>query len=313
MKMRILLVTTIAIVFFSVSSFLSSTGNEDKLLEGRWDITIDMNGNLRPSWLEVQHSGVKTLVGSFVGTGGSARPVSKINFADGKFNFTIPPQWDNGDDIVIEGVFHGDSLSGTLKNHDGKILNWTAVRAPELRRSKDPSWGAPVKLFNGKDMTGWKAVGKENQWVVENGILKSPKSGANLMSERKFEDFKLHAEFLCPKGSNSGLYLRGRYEVQIFDSKGLPPANGLMGGIYGFIKPSDNMAKDASEWQTFDVTLIGRMVTLSVNGKTVITNQEIPGITGGAIDSREGEPGPIYIQGDHGPIEFRSIVVTPAK
>ena len=73
------------------------------------------------------------------------------------------------------------------------------------------------------------------------------------------------------------------------------------------------MAKAAGEWQSFDVTLIGRMVTLSVNGKTVICNQIIPGITGGAIDSNEGEPGPVFIQGDHGAIDFRNILITPAN
>ena len=195
----------------------------------------------------------------------------------------------------------------------GKKHSWTGVRAPALIREKVPTWGSPIKLFNGRNLEGWKAMGAENQWVAEGGVLRSPKSGANLVSEQKFNDFKLHIEFRCPKGSNSGVYLRGRYEVQITDSKGQPPASGLLGGIYGFIKPSENMAKDAGEWQSFDVTLIGRMVTLTVNGKTVITNQEIPGITGGAIDSNEGEPGPIMFQGDHGAIEYRNIVITPAK
>jgi hypothetical protein len=67
------------------------------------------------------------------------------------------------------------------------------------------------------------------------------------------------------------------------------------------------------KWQSFDITLIGRMVTVVANGKTIISNQEIPGITGGALDSKEGEPGPIYLQGDHGPVAYRNIVLTPAE
>lgn len=133
------------------------------------------------------------------------------------------------------------------------------------------------------------------------------------MSDLTFNDFKLHIEFRYPKGSNSGVYLRGRYEVQIIDSKGMEPSKDLLGALYGFISPSDMMAKEAGEWQSYDITLIGRMVTLSVNGKTVICNAEIPGITGGAINSKEGEPGPILLQGDHGPVEFRNIVLTPAR
>ncbi|ETZ21993.1 hypothetical protein N824_24025 [Pedobacter sp. V48] len=154
----------------------------------------------------------------------------------------------------------------------------------------------------------------ENQWIVKDGVLTSPKSGANLISDQKFTDFKLHVEFRYQKGSNSGVYLRGRHEVQIEDSsKDQHPSSVLFSGIYGFLTPSEINALGPNTWQTFDITLIGRMVTVVVNGKTVITNQEIPGITGGALDSNEGEPGPIYIQGDHGPIEFKKIVITPAK
>jgi len=143
--------------------------------------------------------------------------------------------------------------------------------------------------------------------------LKSPKSGANIRTSGKFNDFKLHVEFRVPKGSNSGVYLRGRYEVQITDSYGKEPALGELGAIYGFIQPLELPAKAAGEWQIFDVTLVGRVVTVALNGKTIIYKNEIPGITGGAIDSNEAEAGPIMFQGDHGPIEYRNIVLTPAK
>ena len=133
------------------------------------------------------------------------------------------------------------------------------------------------------------------------------------MSDKLFTDFKLHIEFRYPKGSNSGVYLRGRYEVQIEDHKGVEPWYDKFSGVYGFIAPTEMTAKDPGEWQSYDITLVGRMVTVVANGVTVICNQEIPGITGGAINSREGEPGPLMIQGDHGPIAFRNIVLTPAK
>jgi len=284
------------------------------ILEGRWDLTVDMNGKPVPSWLEVHHSGLKTLVGRFVGGGGSARPISKVNFSGGKFSFSIPPQWENSDiDLTVEGTLDNDKISGTMKAPDGKTYNYTGVRAPSLVREKDPVWGAPIKLFNGKDMSGWHVTGEKNQWVVENGVMKSPQSGSNLVSDQKFNDFKLHIEFRYPKESNSGVYLRGRYEVQVADNKGEQPSVDFLGAIYGFIIPKKMMAKAAGEWQSYDVTLIGRRVTLVVNGVQVITDQEIPGITGGALDSNEGEPGPLQIQGDHGPVEYRNIVITPAK
>lgn len=285
----------------------------DKAIEGRWDMTV-IDGNKKlPSWLEVLHSGSHHLIGYFVGFGGSARPVSKVNFADGKMSFTVPPQWEEEDnDLSFEATLQGDSLKGTMVGADGRKYNWTAQRAPSLRRSTPAVWGKPITLFNGKNLDGWHTEGA-NQWIAEKGILKSPHSGSNLITDQKFTDFKLHIEFRYPKGSNSGVYLRGRYEVQISDSKGLEPMKDQFGAVYGFINPVEMAAKAAGEWQTYDITLTGRLVTVVANGKTIICNQEIPGITGGALDSKEGEPGPIYIQGDHGPIEYRNIVITPAK
>ena len=280
-------------------------------IQGRWDLVIEKDGQQLPSWLEIYKSGNKTLVGRFVYAFGSARPIAEIKTANEKFTFTIPPQWEGGNmDMAFEGWLKGGGLSGTMRYTDGKTYSWTAERAPILAYAKNPIWGSPIQLFNGKDLSGWKALG-ENQWVVEDGILKSPKSGANLVTETKFKDFKLHIEFRYPKGSNSGVYLRGRYEVQIEDNKGMEPANTLFAGIYGFLTPSEMVAKSPGEWQQYDITLIGRRITVVANGIPVIIDQAIPGITGGALDSRESEAGPFFIQGDHGPIEYRNIIVTP--
>ncbi|MGV3509844.1 MAG: 3-keto-disaccharide hydrolase [Sphingobacteriaceae bacterium] len=283
-------------------------------LIGRWDITIDQNGKSAPSWLEVKLSGYKTLVGSFVSVSGSARPISKINFENGNFSFAIPPQWEEADkDLVVEGKLTSTGIEGTVNTSTGEKYTWKGVKAPYLVRKAAPTWAKPINLFNGKDINGWKASG-DNQWIVKNGILTSPRAGANLISDQKFSDFKLHIEFKYPKGSNSGVYLRGRYEVQIEDSpKNAHPSSILFSGLYGFLAPSEIASLGPDQWQTYHITFVGRMLTVVANGKTVISNQEIPGITGGALDSSEGEPGPIYLQGDHGPIEFRKIVITPAK
>jgi len=309
-----------SIIIFCLSALIClinagrSFGAVDSLgLEGRWDLTIQMSGSENPSWLEIRHSGHSTLVGHFVGVSGSSRPISKINVNGNKFTFSIPPQWEDGkNDMSFEGSKDGDRLSGSVVFPDGKSYVWTGVRAPALRDKKQKTPGEPVSLIQANSLKGWRALG-ENQWVVEQGILRSPKSGANLRSEETFMDFKLHVEFRYPKGSNSGVYLRGRYEVQIADSKGKEPLPGELGGVYGFISPSEQVAKDPGEWQTYDITLIGRMITVIANGVPIISNQEIPGITGGALDSKEGEPGPLLLQGDHGPIEYRNIVLTPMK
>ena len=282
-------------------------------VEGRWDLTIDISGKKSPSWLEITHSGLSTLVGQFVGTGGSARPISEVHFENSKISFSIPPQWEKGNNLSFEATYSGDQLSGTVTFPDGKTYPCSGVRAPSLQKSTAPSWGKSIALFNGKDLKGWHASGKNNQWLVENGILKSNKPGSNLITDASFTDFKLHVEFRYSKNGNSGVYLRGRYEVQIVDDEETSPWKGGLGAVYGFIAPSEVVAKKPGEWQSFDITFTGRKVSIVANGKQIVCNQEIPGITGGALNSAEGEPGPIMVQGDHEPIEYRNIIITPAK
>jgi len=296
---------------FLIICIAQTNAQEEKDFIGTWDIVISQEGKDLPSWLEIKKSGVSTLIGRYVYAFGSARPISEVKINDGKFSFSIPPQWEpKGQDMQFEGMKDGEGLTGTMVYTDGKTYTWSGVRAPKLEYIENPKWGEPIALFNGEDMTGWKALG-ENQWVVEDGILNSPKSGSNLVSEEEFTDFKVHVEFKIPEGSNGGFYLRGRYEVQITDDIGKDPESVLFGGIYGFLTPNEMAAKPAGEWQTYDITLIGRRVTVVANGKTIISHQNIPGITGGALNSREGEPGPFLIQGDHGAVAFRKITVTP--
>ena len=280
---------------------------------GRWDLTVTGATGPFPSWLEVSLSGRATYVGRFVGQFGSARPVGHVVVRADSLRFAIPPQWEDGaGDLRVEGRVAGDRLTGTLVQPDGRRFAFAGVRAPALRRAAPPVWGRPVALFNGRDLTGWRPFGGPSKWTVVGGLLTNAGGGANLATTGTFTDFKLHVEFRYPAGSNSGLYLRGRHEVQIEDS---PAEAGPLhvGGVYGFLPPNENAARAPGQWQTYDITLVGRRVTVVLNGRTVICDAEIPGITGGALDADEGAPGPLYLQGDHGPIEFRRIVLTPAR
>jgi len=303
------------LLFLFVTSFIHANQSSDTLtILGIWDITMKIGEREFPSWLEVHKSGIKMLVGEFVSAGGSARPISRVNLENGKLSFSIPQQWESQDkNLEFEGTLQADSLIGTIILPDGRNCKFSAVKAPSLIRTTKPTWGKPIKLFNGKDLTGWHPSGKTNQWIVENGILKSPKPGSNIISDQTFTDFKLHVEFRYAPHGNSGVYLRGRYEVQITDYYEDTPPKDVLGSIYGFIKPNEKVVTKPGEWVTYDITLIGRNVTIVVNGITTVNNQEIPGITGGALNSREGEPGPIMLQGDHEPIEYRNITITPAK
>lgn len=286
----------------------------DVRLVGRWDITITTPTGTAPSWLEIDSSGRDALVGRIVGIVGSVRPISEIIAEGDSLRFAVPHQWENGEgDLRVVFRLQGERLVGRMTFPDNTTMDWQAVRAPRLARIRPPVWSTPIRLLNQNDLNGWQPMGQPNQWFVRNGVLTSPRSGVNLRTVRTFGDFKLRLEFRYPRGSNSGVYLRGRHELQIEDDYGREPDSHRFSGIYGFIAPSEMAARPAGQWQSYDITLSGRMVTVFANGKPVIQNQEIPGITGGAIDSNEGSPGPIYLQGDHGPIEFRNIVITPSR
>jgi hypothetical protein len=283
---------------------------------GRWDLTMHGVAGDYPSWLEVRQSGYRTLVGSFVGRTGSARPISLVEFEKGRIHFSMPPQFEKRTDLQqVEGGLEGDVLRGETTDERGRRIGWEAHRAPSLKRTDATRWGEPVDLFNGRDLTGWqpRTAGKKNGWLVRDGVLTNAEPGNDLLTDRKFTDFKVYAEFRYPRGSNSGIYLRGRYEVQIEDNFGEEPEAHLIGGIYGFLTPIKNAAKESGQWQTVEVTLIGRSVSVVFNGEQVIDRQVIPGITGGALDSNEGAPGPIMLQGDHGKVEFRKVTLVPAN
>jgi Domain of Unknown Function (DUF1080) len=315
MMARVALVSALMLIFADHSGTLAQSRAASDPLLGRWDLVVQRGTQTSPSWLEVERSGSARLVGQFVGSGGSARPIAKIEFTDGTFRFAIPPQWESDPgDVTFEGRLEGDRITGSMTAGDGQKQTWSGTRAPSLRRTGTPAWGDPITLFNGKSLDGWQPLGRrDNQWSAAAGILKNANSGANLVTTQKFDDFKLHVEFRVAKGSNSGVYLRGRYELQIDDVAGREPSSHHLGGVYGFIAPSENVARAAGEWQSMDITLVGRMLTFVLNGTTVICNREIPGITGGALDSAEAEPGPLLLQGDHGPVDYRNIVITPAK
>lgn len=285
-------------------------------LIGRWDWTVQGADAQFPSWLEVRLSGNSALVGSYVGQFGSARPIGKIAVTGNRFRFEVPPQWEKRDsDIVVEGTFSADAMSGETTDEQGRKVTWVGKRAPKLDRTSPGEAQTPIELFNGRDLTGWQPMFKQlpNGWVVRDGALYNEKPGNNLVTEAEFEDFALHVEFRYPARSNSGIYLRGRYEVQIEDNFGDEAESHKIGGVYGFLTPSINASKPAGEWQTYDITLRGRVITVVLNGERVIDRQTIPGITGGAMDSDESAPGPLYIQGDHGPVEFRKLTLTPLK
>jgi Domain of Unknown Function (DUF1080) len=283
---------------------------------GAWDLTVQGADGPYPSWVEVLLRKETELMGRFVGQFGSNRHATEVSYKNGELLVRIPVQYErNKSDLVFKGRLAGDRLEGTTEDENGGTLKWTGVRAAPLQRTAAPQWGKPIDLFNGKDLTGWKLRGtsRGNCWSIVEGAMVNTPPCVDIITERTFGDFKLHTEFNIVPKSNSGVYLRGRYEVQIQDDAGRAMDSLRMGGVYGFLRPSTNASGQPGAWQTFDITLAGRRATVVLNGKTIVQDAEIPGITGGALDSDEGAPGPLMLQGDHGNISFRKIVITPAS
>jgi hypothetical protein len=318
---RTLFTVTTVLLLFSTLAYSGEKNSADTSASvqsflGRWDLTLKTPLREYPSWLEItQENG--QLKARFVSRWGNARPLPKIEISNGTITFVSPKEEeDRKEDMVFQGKLSGKTLVGNTTGPDGTPWQWTGVRAPSLKRTSDPKWGKPMQLFNGKDLSGWTTSdpAATAKWTVENGTLVSPGHGAELITKAKFEDFKLHIEFNCAPGSNSGVYLRGRYELQIEDDPEPEGPTMRTGGVYGFLAPTPEQPRRPGQWQTYDITLVGRVVTVAQNGQIIIDRQEIPGITGGALDSHEGLPGPIYLQGtEAGHVTFRNITITPAK
>jgi len=170
-------------------------------------------------------------------------------------------------------------------------------------------------LFNGKDLTGWKLRnpnGNKSWTVLPGGVLKNTVTkeahGTDLVTDQKFWNFTVRYEFMTPDGSNSGFYLRGRHELQILgDYKEGKASLTCNGSIYNFKAPDKFVTKPAGEWQTVEATMVGNRITVIMNGEKIHDNVVCDSATGSEIDNKVTEPGPIFLQGDHGTVSFRNI------
>jgi hypothetical protein len=199
--------------------------------------------------------------------------------------------------------------------HRTLLLILTLLAAAPLALTAADSEKGFQPLFNGKDTTGWKLRNPagHNSWSVEpNGILKNTVEkgthGTDLVTEKKFWNFTVRYEYMTPDGSNSGFYLRGRHEIQILgDYKSGVASPTCNGSIYNFKAPDKFVTKPGGEWQTAEATIIGNRITVVLNGVKIQDNVPCDKATGSEIDNKVNEPGPIFLQGDHGTVSFRNI------
>lgn len=304
---------------------LVSMAGAESAFTGRWALTIPGGG---AGWLGVEEKD-GTFSSSVLWGGGSVVPTTSTK-VEGDTLTVIREQKNKEGKITIETITakaEGDALklSTSKKNAEGKVVGqpaeFTGKRIPAIPAKPDLSnvkYGAPIQLLNGKDLTGWRLLKEaDNGWSVVDGILQNRvskekgKHFGNLRTDAEFEDFNLKTEVRTQENSNSGIYLRGIYEVQVMESFGKPLDSHHMGALYSRITPSVNAEKPIGEWQTLDITLVDRHLTVILNGKTIIDNQPVLGCTGGAMTSDEFKPGPIYLQGDHTNVDYRNMVLTP--
>ncbi len=297
----------------------------DEQFNGRWDIRTFGEPKGRAWWLEIEGAGTPNAKGKFVSAyAGDMNTVDEISFRDGvlRFGFFTKERPKQGEaaktrHLVYTARLVDGKLEGTFETQGQQrpAIKWVGVRAPAINEKDDGSWkeGRPVELFNGKDLAGWLplASGKELGWSVKDGLLVSTGGATNIVSEKKFWNYKLHVEYRVGEHSNSGIGLRARYEVQILEDYGRPAGTHSNGALYSRIPPSENASKPAGQWQTYDIRLVGREVTIVLNGKKLIDRGIIEGLTAIATDPDEGEPGGIILQGDHGPVDFRKVTITP--
>lgn len=292
---------------------------------GRWDLTITpQSGGPYPGWMEVSEKDGK-LEGRQQPRGGAWRPIAALKVENGHLIATIQGAG-RGPEVTWDFTSAGDKVHGIEKRGETAGPAIAGVRAPELKKPMPKAWAEPVALFNGKDLTGWEPLGnvQNNKWVARDGELVNdnppPADGshrgpgaANIKTTGAYQDFKLHIEVNCPEHGNSGIYLRGRYEIQVGTEGGIEPSH-EMGAVYSHFAPMGNIGNKLGEWTAFDITLVGRYLTVLRDGVKIHDNVELPGPTGGALDSNEAEPGPFFLQGDHvGVIRYRNIRIQTAK
>lgn len=303
---------------------------------GDWELTIPGGA---AGWLGV-HEADGQLRASMLWGWGSVEPVASAQMENGHLVL-------KRDHVVTRKNAEGKETKTTLvetvtANVAGNRIHLTSVtprengegeskaefggrRQPPMPPAPDLSqvrFGAPIQLFDGKDLKGWRLTDPHaaNGWSVQDGLLvnnpqeeegKPHKNYGNLRTVENFTDFNLKVEVNVGPHENSGVYVRGIYEVQVADTYGRPTDSHNMGAVYSRITPTVNAEKPPGEWQTMDITFVQRHMTVVLNGTKIIDNKPVDGCTGGALWSNVNRPGPIYLQGDHTGIRYRSLVLRP--
>lgn len=295
---------------------------------GRWNMTGTGEDSTRVYWLEVSEANGQ-LSAMFLNRGGHPRPPAEFALEGNELTWAVAagggdnPTFYRFSARVENGQLVGTETLPARGRRGGaaaepRVVNFVGVRPPSwppANANGAHTYGEPVVLFGpgsaSLDAFTGQFPNRELGWTVEDGVMNNGDGANNLVSRQTFRDFKVEAEYRLAEASNSGIYLRGRYELQVFEDHGDEPFDRGHMSIYGRVAPTVNASRPTGEWQQMEAVIVGNRVTVTLNGQRVHDNVVIDGITGGALNARETEPGPLMIQGDHSGVWFRRVVVTP--
>ena len=339
--MRAIIAASIALAASLVSA---PTAHQATPFLGAWNITGTGQDSAIIYWLEVKQE-PGGLSGMFLNRVGNPNPLGIVRVEGDELIFRMGtaekpngPEYrakvENGRLVgrhtVTEGGGRGrgrasDPNAPPPPPPTERTVSWVGVRLPEFpgaNANANHRYDAPIELYDGKSLDMWTTQfpNRPFGWKIENGAMTNdhppdtPAARNNLISKQKFMNFKLEAEYKLGDNSNSGIYIRGRYELQLLDDfvKSGRADLGHM-AIYGRTPPSVKASKPAGEWQTMTAIVHGNRITVTLNGQRVHDNQVILGVTGGTLDADEATPGPLMVQGDHSVVWIKKLTVTPIR
>ena len=331
LKNQIGFVATLSLLSFAAACPVGAQQTVPQELMGDWSLDLESD---EPAWMSIVEKDGSPVVYMRVYIG-SYGPFKISEMKNGRIKFPIKPigkkkaKLSTAREVEVgmaDGKLAGvivqtpnDGSAVTQVKFSGKRIPPMPKSAPDLSTVK---FGLPILLFNGKDLTGWRTheSDKKNGWSATDGMLVntttktdfSPTGAyANLRTVAEFKDFWFHTEFLVEEKRNSGIYLRGMYEAQVVDRDSRMQGLQGVGAIFGRIAPTVNAGNPGGQWQTYDITLVDRHITVVLNGVKVIDNKPIIGPTAGAIYTDPAAPGPIYLQGDHTTVKYRNMYLAP--
>jgi len=342
-KGTFLLLVLCALGGFRVSANSAPPREQANPFLGVWNISGQGPDSANVYWLELNQDKDGKLTSLFLNRTSHPVPLTMVKIENGELTFQTSGTPDKPTGPVFHAKVDGGKLVGyhmvTVRGPRGatppptpteRKVEWIGVRPPVFPKADanaKHTFGTPIVLYDAAHMKMMPNMSLDSVWGIQGGdgklagwsvdedgnFANAAPGGKNLVSKQKFYNFRVDVEYKLEPHSNSGIYIRGRYELQVLDDIDDTTTEPFLTqmAVYGRTAPLVRASKPAGEWQTMDATVVENKITVHLNGKLVQNNTTIGGVTGGTLDNDELAPGPLMIQGDHGHVWIRKVIVTP--